>query len=73
MLASKPAELLVTISAYPVNYKGEYYVRSGSTWQVLKGAALDEFLLSRQGRTWDGVPVPNLMVRNLSGARGSFA
>lgn len=34
---------------------------------------LDKFLLSRQGRTWDGVPVPNVAVRSLSGARGSFA
>ena len=41
---------------YPVSYKGEYHLRSGSTKQELKGAALDKFLLRKQGRTWDGVP-----------------
>lgn len=43
---------------YPISYKGEYHYRSGSTKQMLKGAALDRFLLSKQGRHWDGVPVP---------------
>lgn len=51
---------------YPVSYKGEYHYRTGSTKQELKGAALDKFLLSRQGKTWDGVPVPNVTARNLS-------
>jgi ATP-dependent DNA helicase RecG len=43
---------------YPISYKGSYYYRSGSSTQELKGAALDKFLLSRQGKKWDGVPVP---------------
>jgi len=30
----------------------------GSTTQELTGNALDEFLLRKQGKTWDGVPVP---------------
>lgn len=34
---------------YPVSYKGEYHYRSGSTKQELKGAALDRFLLRKQG------------------------
>ena len=38
--------------------KGEYHYRSGSTKQVLKGGALDRFLLRKQGKHWDGVPVP---------------
>ena len=42
----------------PISYKGEFHYRSGSTKQVLKGAALERFLLSKQGRHWDGVPVP---------------
>lgn len=33
----------------------------------MKGAALDRFLLRKQGRTWDGVPVPNVAVKDLSG------
>jgi ATP-dependent DNA helicase RecG len=51
---------------YPVSHKGEYHFRSGSTKQELKGAALDKFLLRRQGRTWDGVPVPRVGIRDLS-------
>lgn len=53
---------------YPVSYKGEYHLRSGSTKQELKGAALDTFLLRKQGRHWDGVPVPGVAVKDLSRA-----
>ena len=38
-------EIVVESQTYPVNYKGEYHYRSGSTKQELKGAALDKFLL----------------------------
>ena len=50
----------VSVSAYPfpISYRGVYYTRSGSTTQELTGNALDEFLLRKQGKTWDGVPVP---------------
>ena len=37
-------EICISPSSYPVNYKGEYHYRSGSTKQLLKGAALTEFL-----------------------------
>ena len=50
----------------PISYKGSYYYRSGSTTQELKGAALERFLLRKQGRTWDDVPVPGVRVRDLS-------
>jgi len=50
----------------PVSYKGEYHYRSGSTKQELKGAALDRFILRKQGLAWDSVPVPNVLPRNLS-------
>ena len=33
-------EICVNPSSYPVNYKGEYHYRSGSTKQLLRGAAL---------------------------------
>ena len=42
----------------PITYRGRYYYRSGSTTQELTGGSLDEFLLRKQGKTWDGVPVP---------------
>jgi ATP-dependent DNA helicase RecG len=48
-------EIRVEPYPYPVSYRGEYHFRSGSTKQELKGAALDKFLLRKQGRTWDGV------------------
>jgi ATP-dependent DNA helicase RecG len=61
-------EIRVDPYPYPVSYKGEYHYRSGTTKQELKGAALDRFLLKKQGRTWDGVPVPDVTVRSLSKA-----
>ena len=61
-------EIHVEPYPYPISYKGEYHFRSGSTKQELKGAALDRFLLRKQGRTWDGVPVPDVTIRSLSGA-----
>lgn len=45
---------------YPISYKGEYHYRSGTTKQELKGAALDRFLLRKQGLHWDAVPLPGL-------------
>ncbi|MFW5937249.1 MAG: ATP-binding protein [Desulfosalsimonas sp.] len=59
--------LEIRVPAYPnpVSYKGEYYYRSGSTLQRLKGAALDRFLLRRHGRTWDGVPQPGVSAADL--------
>lgn len=52
----------------PISYKGEYHLRSGSTKQELKGAALDRFLLRKLGRHWDGVPVPHVGVKDLDPA-----
>ena len=59
-------EIVVEPYPYPVSYKGEYHLRSGSTKQELKGAALDRFLLRKQGRHWDGVPIPHFTVADLS-------
>ena len=59
--------LEITTDAYPfpVNYKGQYHIRSGSTKQELKGAALDKFMLQKKGKRWDAVPVPNVTVVDL--------
>lgn len=59
-------EIQVEPYPYPVSYKGEYHYRSGGTKQELKGAALDRFLLRKQGRHWDAVPVPNVAIKDLS-------
>ena len=61
-------EIDVEPHPYPVSYKGRYYFRSGSTKQELKCAALDRFLLRKQGKHWDAVPVPNVMVRDFDDA-----
>lgn len=37
----------------PISLRGRYYYRSGSTKQELTGAALNEFLLKKSGKTWD--------------------
>jgi ATP-dependent DNA helicase RecG len=52
--------ITIEVRAYPfpISYHGVYYIRSGSTTQELTGNALDEFMLRKQGKTWDGVPVP---------------
>jgi len=55
-------EIVVEAYPYPVNYKGQYHYRSGSTKQELTGAALDKFMLKRKGKRWDGVPIPNVTV-----------
>ena len=58
-------EIVVSQQPNPVNYKGEYHYRSGSTKQELKGAALDKFLLQKYGKKWDGVAIPNVSISEL--------
>ena len=60
----------VVIEPYPVpiSYRGVYYQRSGSTDQMLRGPALDRFLLRRTGRCWDGMPDPRVALEDLDPA-----
>ena len=58
-------EIVVEPQPNPVSCRGEYHYRSGSTKQELKGAALDKFLLGKQGKHWDGVPIPCVTVTDL--------
>lgn len=58
-------EIDIHPSSYPVSYKGEYHYRTGSTKQLLHGAALTEFLLSKTGYKWDAVPIDNVSVADL--------
>jgi ATP-dependent DNA helicase RecG len=59
--------LEIEVNAYPnpISLRGKYYYRSGSTTQELVGSALDKFILERQGKKWDGVPVPGVVVADL--------
>ena len=63
-----PREYLeIVVPPYPnaISYRGEYFYRSGSTNQMLKGAALERLLLRKHGRTWDGVPHPGMALKDL--------
>ena len=59
--------LEIVTEAYlsPINYKGQYHYRTGSTKQELKGQALDRFLLRKYGRTWDSIPLPYVSIDDL--------
>ena len=61
-------EIITDAYPYPISYKGQYHVRSGSTKQELKGVALDRFLLRRQGLTWDSVSLSSLKLEDLDKA-----
>lgn len=65
-------EIVVDSHPNPVNYKGEYHFRSGSTKQELKGTALDKFLLQKQGKHWDGISIPNVSVVDLKSETFDF-
>lgn len=52
-------------SSTPVSYRGRHYLRSGSTTQELTGAELDNFILRRLGKTWDGITIPMSKVKDL--------
>lgn len=65
-------EIIVENHPFPVNYKGQYHYRSGSTKQELKGAALDKFMLQKKGKKWDGVPVPNVSTDDLKNETFDF-
>ncbi len=58
-------EINVAPSSTPVNYRGEYHYRCGSTKQQLKGNSLTDFLLRKTGARWDSIPINNLCVNDL--------
>lgn len=49
----------------PISLRGNYYYRSGSTKQELKGNALMEFLLRKSGKTWDDVVEPRATLADI--------
>ncbi len=52
--------LQIVVGPYPnpISIRGEFHYRNGCTKQVLRGATLSRFLMRKQGRTWDDVPMP---------------
>lgn len=65
-------EIVVEPQPNPVNYKGEYHYRSGSTKQELKGSALDKFILKKQGKNWDSIIIPQVKVEELKNETFDF-
>ena len=51
-------EIITHPYTVPISLRGRYYYRSGSTNQELIGAALNDFLLKKSGRTWDDAIEP---------------
>ena len=52
-------ELIVNPSNVPISFKGKYYYRSGSTMQELNGAALQQFIMKKMGKSWDDIANEN--------------
>ncbi|MEA1946524.1 MAG: ATP-binding protein [Thermodesulfobacteriota bacterium] len=48
-------KITVTPCSVPISYNGKYYLRSGSTVQVLQGKELADFLMKKSGSTWDDI------------------
>ena len=62
----KYIEIDVPPYSNPINYKGQYHYRTGSTKQELKGAALNRFIMQRTGRHWDEFPIEWASIEELS-------
>ena len=58
-------EISVSASPEPVNYKGEYHYRMGSTKQLLQGPALTHFLLNKTKSKWDALSVDDVEFKDL--------
>lgn len=65
-------EIVVQPYSVPISLRGRYFYRSGSVKQELTGAALNEFMLKRIGKKWDGVPVPHVTVEDLKADTFTF-
>ncbi|MCS2660734.1 hypothetical protein NXW67_13365 [Bacteroides fragilis] len=59
-------EIVVPPYSNPINYKGQYHYRTGSTKQELKGAALNRFILQRTGKNWDDFSIAGVKIEDLS-------
>jgi ATP-dependent DNA helicase RecG len=62
---SEYIRIVVKPSPTAVTYKGIAYYRTGTTLQELKGSALLEFMMKKQGITWDSTTVDNVTLQDL--------
>ena len=58
-------EIITPPYSVPISLRGNYYYRSGSTKQELKGNTLMEFLLRKSGKTWDDVVEPRATLSDI--------
>ena len=58
-------EIVVSPNTFPVDYHGEYHIRSGSTKQQLTGIALSEFIMRKTGLHWEDSTVDDISVDGL--------
>lgn len=58
-------EIVVNPYSVPISYRGKYYIRSGSTTQLLNGNSLNEFLLKKTGLNWDEVTEPSASMKDI--------
>ena len=58
-------EIKVPPSKAPISYHGVFHYRSGSTKQELKGVSLHNWLLKRNGISWEDVVVSGSSVMNV--------
>lgn len=58
-------EIVVKPSRSVVSYRGKFYLRSGSTNQLLNGVALEDFLLNKRNITWDALPVDGVSIDDI--------
>ena len=54
-------QIAVPPSPIPVNYRGAYHYRTGSTRQILTGDALTQFLFRKLHVAWDAAETPNAL------------
>lgn len=57
----------IDVEKYPVliSYNGKYYLRSGRSNHTATTAEIQRITLSRVGKTWDSMPIPNVTVDDL--------
>jgi ATP-dependent DNA helicase RecG len=58
-------EIIVPPYDVPISFHGKYHYRVGSTKQELQGAALNDFLLRKAGKTWDDVVEPSATLADI--------
>lgn len=58
-------EITVSKSTFAVSYKGQFYIRSGSTTQELKGRDLQNLLLKVNNLSWDEIGVDRAKIADI--------